>query len=864
MATALEVNEIIKLYVGYYNRAPDPLGLNFWIDAFDGGFSLDDMADDFSTQAETLANYPFFENADPSPEDYGSFVDSVYQNLFNRDPDQAGKDFWVEKLDSGEFSVGQAISLIIEGATTSPDQDVVGNKVIVGFDFYNDLNPVAPLYEFQEADIVEATAIQAGVTENPSTIATAASRTDEYVGNFDDGSGRTINLSDETDVPGGSGNGADTQGGSGNDTYQGTVEEGGEGTLQSGDSLAAGGGVDTLNVRLIANSDGDLNDTITLNATDLEHITVTNQVSGVTEFTMNLAAVTGEDAVTYSGGNVTSGVVFTNVDEGTQLRLVEAEGALGVHFKGDQAASTEDAFDLYVEDTGRKEATAALKLTNEQVTQNNEEFEIATIEVGGTTGSFLNLSGLALDEITVTGSQAIHLEDFAGEFTDQFEELETFDASGMTGGGVTLDAMGAAEANLTFTGSDFDDTLVLGNDLLSSSTTLSLEGGDGRDRLAVTNFKSNTIDSINRANGFEELESFFGSNTLEADAYNSIDTFIFSGQTANGGRLNVRGVTEDDLFIFESDAGRTDEFIRFEADSVGQSLTFEMRATAEDDGQIEFVADENGNSASAIGFTGNSSFEEVTIHSTGTNEDANLIQSLGTNGTFFAFNNADGPTNFNITGEQALTITAAEGVELTSSDKERGFNESVNLDGSAATGDLRIAGSAVNDAIEGGSGDDIIYGLGGNDMLTGNDGADQFRFSNWSGTDEIIDFVSDEDMIGLNRADFANTTASSDGAVLSTDDYVENLQSIANMSTAESDTVVELQMGASQTQIETSTGSATDAYLMVFNTTSGKGELWFDTDWSNDGRQHVATFDDIDSLVELTGFTNNDFVEYLF
>ncbi|WP_367274494.1 calcium-binding protein, partial [uncultured Maritalea sp.] len=244
------------------------------------------------------------------------------------------------------------------------------------------------------------------------------------------------------------------------------------------------------------------------------------------------------------------------------------------------------------------------------------------------------------------------------------------------------------------------------------------------------------------------------SSTLEADEYTDIDTFIFSGQSATGGRLNVRGVTEDDLFIFESDAGRNDEFIRFEANSVGQSLTFEMRATAEDDGQIEFVANGNGNSASAIGFTGNNSFDEVTIHSTGMNEDANLIHSIGTNGNFYAFNNTDGPTNFNITGGQDLTITAAKGVELNRSDDERGFAESVNLDGSGATGDLRIAGSAVNDAIEGGSGDDILYGLGGDDILTGNDGADQFRFTNWSGTDEIIDFVSDEDVIGLNRIDF--------------------------------------------------------------------------------------------------------------
>ena len=41
--------------VGYYNRAPDPEGLNFWIAAFDNGFDLDAMAEDFSSFTITEA-----------------------------------------------------------------------------------------------------------------------------------------------------------------------------------------------------------------------------------------------------------------------------------------------------------------------------------------------------------------------------------------------------------------------------------------------------------------------------------------------------------------------------------------------------------------------------------------------------------------------------------------------------------------------------------------------------------------------------------------------------------------------------------------------------------------------------------------
>ncbi len=395
-----------------------------------------------------------------------------------------------------------------------------------------------------------------------------------------------------------------------------------------------------------------------------------------------------------------------------------------------------------------------------------------------------------------------------------------------------------------------------------------LQGGGGTDTLAVNSISTGITGSVNRATGFEVLESLGNTGSINVDTFTSIDTFVFSGQTSNGNRLSASGVTSDDLFIFTDDVSRPNELMRFEAKSVGQSLTFEMRASAEDGGQIEFVSTGNSTSSNpAVNFTGNTSFDEVTIISSGTNEDANLIRSVESSGNnYFAFGNEDGPSNFNITGGQALTITAAQGVQLTASDDESGFESSVNLDGSAATGDLRIAGSNVDDAIRGGSGDDILYGLGGDDILTGNGGADQFRFSDHSGSDEILDFTAGTDKIGLQEVNFQNTTASAEGRTLNSADYVDNLLTVANLSGADSNKVVELQNAATLTQITETTVGAQDTYLLVFNQTSGRGELWFDSDWSttSGGRQMVAEFDNITDLVGLTGLSNTDFVEYTF
>ncbi|NNK16064.1 MAG: DUF4214 domain-containing protein [Sulfitobacter sp.] len=859
MATAAEVSEIIKLYVGYYNRAPDPAGLNFWINAFDGGFDLDAMAVDFSTQPETLQNYPFFLNPTPSVADYGSFVDAVYGNLFNRAPDAAGREFWSTKIASGEFSVGEAISLIIAGATTSPDQDVVANKVAVGRDFFIKAN-AQPTYTFDNDDIQTATAIQASVTDDPASVTAAQASTDAYIAGLN---AATISLTTGTDQPGG-GSGVNTQGSAGNDIYTATIEfnfnNGSEiGTLQSADTIAASGGDDILNVRVISNVGFVV--PVSPVATGLEQIVVTDQSTFSGFFAVDFTNIEGETHVTAKDGIAVSRLGFSNVDEGTVARMENHDGFFAMNYKGDRSASSNDSFDVYIEDSGTETQSAVFFLSDNQFNNSDTSFEMVNVESGGSDSSFLDLFALQVDGITATGDQALNIE----ETNTNFATLNMADASGMTGGGLNLNASGSTQTDFAFTGSGFDDGVFLSNSLLNGTNTLALNGGDGSDTLVVNNFTNLSASTVNAADNFEILRSDSSSTSLQADDFNDINIFEFDGQTTSGNRLNIRGVEDDDRFVFLTDAGRTDEFIRFEADRAGTDLTFELRANSATGGQVELVASGNNNSSSAIGFQGNQ-ISEVNIVSSGTNSEANLIRSIdGGSGNFFAFGNASGPSSFNITGGQALTITAERGVSLTASDDERGFEESVNLDGSGATGNLRIAGSGTADVIQGGSGNDILYGLGGDDALTGNDGNDQFRISDWSGTDTIEDFTSGDDVIGLLDGSFNNTTATQAGATVSASDYVENLSTIANMSTGEDNKIVELQLAASEAQITGTLADAFDVFVMVLNSTSGRGELWFDNDWNTAGnRSMVVEFDTITDLAGVTGLSNTDFVEYIF
>ena len=103
---------IIELYIAYFNRAPDAIGLNFWGTAFANGVSLSEMAVLFADQNETRATYPDgTTNSD--------FANSVYTNILGRTPDQTGLTFWTDALDTGAVSRDELILRVLEGARAS-------------------------------------------------------------------------------------------------------------------------------------------------------------------------------------------------------------------------------------------------------------------------------------------------------------------------------------------------------------------------------------------------------------------------------------------------------------------------------------------------------------------------------------------------------------------------------------------------------------------------------------------------------------------------------------------------------------------------------------------------------------------------
>ncbi|RXV58479.1 hypothetical protein C6W92_16920 [Roseovarius sp. A46] len=122
--SADKFSELIELYIAYFNRAPDAMGLNFWATAYSNGQPLEEIATLFLDQDETRALYP-------DGTSNAVFLEDVYQNVLGRDLDQGGFNFWLNHLDSGALGRDEFIFTFLDGAQGS-DVGFLENKVKIG------------------------------------------------------------------------------------------------------------------------------------------------------------------------------------------------------------------------------------------------------------------------------------------------------------------------------------------------------------------------------------------------------------------------------------------------------------------------------------------------------------------------------------------------------------------------------------------------------------------------------------------------------------------------------------------------------------------------------------------------------------
>ncbi len=137
-ATQPTYENATRLYVATFDRVPDVAGLKYWVD--DSQFSLEEIAMSFFSQPETKSKY-----YPDGTIDLSNFVDEVYINLFDRAPDSIGSEYWVEAMDIGSVHYSTFILAVINGAQGNDAAILADKTKYAMDQIQDQLNPEPPV-----------------------------------------------------------------------------------------------------------------------------------------------------------------------------------------------------------------------------------------------------------------------------------------------------------------------------------------------------------------------------------------------------------------------------------------------------------------------------------------------------------------------------------------------------------------------------------------------------------------------------------------------------------------------------------------------------------------------------------------------
>lgn len=451
MATVSQ--QIQQIYVGLLGRAADKAGLDYWAAEIAGGvLSIEQLrANIVNEQPEYAAGQGSMTRAQA--------VADLYENLFNRQPDDAGLEYWVNG-GGASVNIDQLVLALIDGAAAA-DQLVLDNKT-----------EVAEYYTAAAGADYTADAAAGAVDDVDGTRASV----DAAKGAVDSGSvatGDTYMLTKGLD---------NYQGTSGNDTIIGSVDNvnGELNTMSTLDVVNGGAGVDTLQIAF----NHALTPAIALpNLSNVEIIEVqatqavtldTSAVAGVTDIKLTkatgTAGLTGSDAqnITASGA---VGKLTINGGKDIVVNDDTADVAMDI------GQTTANKGTITVTDT--KQGTGAIKIDGgTDVTVTLSGVTTGTLDIGQAAGTTADPSGAVV--VKSTGAAFVAATDVTlgaikvdGGKTISVTQVATSDASkaaaDKTGGTITQSAV-TIKAGTTTTDVTVKQDAAVGETLAADST----------------------------------------------------------------------------------------------------------------------------------------------------------------------------------------------------------------------------------------------------------------------------------------------------------------------------------------------------------------------------------------------------------
>ena len=599
MASAASYSTLVQqLYVAYFGRPADYFGLQNFEAALAAANAPTDpaaLAAAYSTNAAVKTLVDSFGTSHESTALYGSgstesFVNAIFENLFNRPAAVAGLTFWVNAINSGAVSKGDAALAILAGAENNSttqgkaDWTLIGNKIGVASNFTtalgsssNQIVAYAGATAAQDARLMLSSVTGSTV---PATFNVQTTINNIVAGNNQN----TYNLT----------TGVDTfTGGTGNNVFNAILDNatgltaGGQAaTLQSFDSITGGTLNNTLNITdfgvgstMTIPTGAAISGITTLNVNSLEAPSL--NVSGwSTLAAVNINSSTGNDVLTV-GNNVAVAVTNTGtitVTGGSTLNLTEKAagavnvvagvGATSVSVTGGSGGYAKDA--NYVAGTGThtlssvsltgvggnfdvySDALTSLTINTQSGNTDTVHAAVGTRTLGltlngdsGVTVADANATTLA---VTTTGaaSTSITLQDGAATSVT-FTDAQDLSLTALTAGSakaVTISGAGAftaagtaltglaAGAAIDASGSTGVVTISMASASSKGDVTQSFTGGTGQDIVTVGAGQTGTVTGGSATNNEIILDNAPGATQAALAAYSHFSILGVAGSTS--------------------------------------------------------------------------------------------------------------------------------------------------------------------------------------------------------------------------------------------------------------------------------------------------------------------------------------------
>jgi len=485
------------VYLALFGRPADPLGLSFFNSVTNNGQNL--------AAVGNLASTPEYQ-ARFAGQSNTQVINSIYLSLFNRDADLPGLTFYSAELAAGRLTINNVAIAIYDGALGA-DVAVRDRKEAAANAFTAAIDTAPEVLGYQgNAAAASGRAFISGV----STAAPTAAQVDAAVVAATSGSQSTLTINLTSTV------GEQVTGTAANETINGVISGAGttNSTLNVGDVINGGSGLDTLNVTYVTQG---------VETTPTSGLTAGASVSAVEIVNLNVSGVTvGGQVLTTLNSNNFAGVqqlwqIDSVVGGGTAANVTVGSG-ITAGFRG-----AGDALNLTVVQAAGAASSIALDGVTSGSAVNFAETTAGTVKS-------INVSG----SVALTGGQGNFQANASATTVDTFNvNLSSNGTVQYTGGGANqlkTVSLAGSTGNLTF------DATTSGNALNS------ITGGSGRDTITFSNAVNNSATAtINLGAGGDTL-NFSNSSSAAAGATTITlgaggDSVVFTG----GGNLVAVG-----------------------------------------------------------------------------------------------------------------------------------------------------------------------------------------------------------------------------------------------------------------------------------------------------------------------------------